>query len=233
MNRPRKTTAITRLKKAHDKISDLESSSSSSPDFKKWKRDTEIAIQNTFGEKSRHFKEFRAIHYVPFMIVSGMPHHVYQKAYFGGLQSAKTMLASMIDEINEYWEDDTTSAIESTQQDDLKSSNKVFIIHGRDDGIKATVARFLEKLSLDPVILHEQPNRGRTIIEKFEDYGRPSFAVAILTPDDVGRLAVDGHDSKPRARQNVVFEFGYFIGQIGRERVCAIVKGRSRDPFRL
>ena len=189
MNRPPKITAVTRLKRARDRISDLESSSSSSPDFKKWKRDTEIAIQNTFGEKSRHFEEFKAILYVPIMMVSGMPHSVYQKAYSGGLQSARAMIVSMIDEIDEYWEEDTIQATETIDQHNVTSSRKVFIIHGKDDGIKATVARFLQKLSLDPVILHEQPNRGRTIIEKFEDYGRPSFAVAILTPDDIGGLA--------------------------------------------
>ena len=230
MNRPPKTTAVTRLKRAHDRISDLESSSSSSADFKKWKRDTEIAIQNTFGGNSRHFKEFRAIHYAPRIVVTGMPRSVYQTAYSGGLQSARTLLVSMIDEINEYWEEDTISAKVSVSQENLMSSRKIFVIHGKDDGLKATVARFLEKLSLYPVILHEQPNRGRTIIEKFEDYGRPSFAVAILTPDDIGGLATNQPNYRPRARQNVVFEFGYFIGRIGRERVCAITKGDVEIP---
>ena len=158
MNRPAKITAVTRLKKAHDRISDLGSSSSSSPDFEKWKRDTEIAIQNTFGEKSRHFEEFRAIRYGPLFVVSGMSSNVYSKAYSGGLQSARAMLVSMIDEINEYWEEDSVPTAAPIHQENLRNSRKVFIIHGRDDGTKATVARFLEKLGLDPVILHEQPN---------------------------------------------------------------------------
>lgn len=230
MSKPKKITAVTRMKRAHDRISDLESSSSSSSDLKKWKRDTEIAIQNTFGEKSRHFEEFRAIRYVPLMIVSGMPRSVYQEAYSRGLQSARAVLVSMIDEIKEYWEEDTSPATVPVRQDNQRNSRRVFIIHGRDDGIKAIVARFLEKLSLDPVILHEQPNQGRTIIEKFEDYGHPSFAVAILTPDDIGGLATTQPNCRPRARQNVVFEFGYFIGRIGRERVCAITKGEVEIP---
>ena len=59
----------------------------------------------------------------------------------------------------------TSPASESTS-----ASNKVFVVHGHNYGVKESVARFLEKLDLDPVILHEKPNAGRTIIEKFSDY---------------------------------------------------------------
>ncbi len=80
------------------------------------------------------------------------------------------------------------------------------------------------------MVLHEQPNEGRTIIEKFEDYTDVRFAVVLLTPDDVGGLQDNAGDTKPRARQNVIFEFGYFIGKLGRERVCALVKGNVEKP---
>ena len=73
------------------------------------------------------------------------------------------------------------------------------------------------------MILQEQPDRNRTIIEKFEDYAQVNFAIALFTPDDFGGL--EGDDPQFRARQNVVFEFGYFIGKYGRERVRALVKG--------
>lgn len=85
-------------------------------------------------------------------------------------------------------------------------------------------------MELKPVVLHEQPNEGRTIIEKFEDYTDVRFAVVLLTPDDVGGLQDNAGDTKPRARQNVIFEFGYFIGKLGRERVCALVKGNVEKP---
>ena len=85
-------------------------------------------------------------------------------------------------------------------------------------------------LGLEPVILHEQANLGRTIIEKFEDHAHVGFAVALLTPDDAGSLQGEENSSKPRARQNVIFEFGYFIGKLGRERVCALVKGDVEKP---
>lgn len=109
-------------------------------------------------------------------------------------------------------------------------SNRVFIVHGHDSELKETVARFLEKLNLKPVVLHEQSNRGRTIIEKFEEFSDVSFAIILMTPDDIGSKAVEPHEFKSRARQNVVFELGYFIGKLGRNNVVAIVKDKIEIP---
>ena len=72
---------------------------------------------------------------------------------------------------------------------------------GRDDGAREKVARFLERLELEPVVPHEQPYKGRTRIEKFEDYAHVGFAVVLLTPGDVGKLRDDEGDVRPRARQ--------------------------------
>ena len=78
------------------------------------------------------------------------------------------------------------------------------------------------------MILQEQPDQGRTIIEKFEQCAQGDFAVALFTPDDVGLS--DDDDIQPRARQNVIFEFGYFIGKFGRDRVRVLVKGNPEIP---
>ena len=112
------------------------------------------------------------------------------------------------------------------------TGNAVFIVHGHDDGAKETVARAVEKLGLRVVILHEQPNKGRTLIEKLETLAKNAgFAIVLLTPDDVGALKNKADKkSNPRARQNVIFELGYFIGKLGRERVCAILKGDVELP---
>lgn len=108
----------------------------------------------------------------------------------------------------------------------IAGSRKVFVVHGRDNEAKESTARFLEKLSLQAVILHEQPSSGRTIIEKFETYSEDvGFAVVLLTPDDIGGLNAVPHGLKPRARQNVILELGYFIGRLGRTNVCALHKG--------
>ena len=100
---------------------------------------------------------------------------------------------------------------------------KVFIVHGRDDLMKQATARFVAKLGLEPVILHEQPNKGRTIIEKFLDHSEVAFALVLLSGDDRGGLATNnGEGYQLRARQNVIFELGFFIGRLDRSRVVAL-----------
>lgn len=100
--------------------------------------------------------------------------------------------------------------------------NRGFLIHGHDQTRKFEVARFIENdLGRKIIILHEQPNKGRTIIEKFEDYSGVDFAVALWTADDVGNTKI--HTSlNNRARQNVVLETGFFIGKIGRENLIVL-----------
>lgn len=106
---------------------------------------------------------------------------------------------------------------------------KVFVVHGRDAASKSEVARFLDKLGLEPVILHERPNAGRTLITKFQEESADiAFAVVLMTPDDQGALA--GCQMAPRARQNVIFELGFFIGRLGASRVCALVSGELEKP---
>lgn len=113
----------------------------------------------------------------------------------------------------------------------ITSTEKVFIVHGHNDAAKEGVARFIEKFGLKVVILHEQPNKGRTIIEKFIDFSDVGFALVILTADDVGRKKTES-DLKltPRARQNVIFELGFFIGKLGRDRVCALYQDGVEIP---
>lgn len=105
---------------------------------------------------------------------------------------------------------------------------KVFIVHGHDDLAKITVARFIEQIGLNPIILHEQASSSKTIIEKIESYGAVGFAIVLYTPCDVG--AKNGEEQNPRARQNVIFEHGYFIGRLGRSKVAALVKGKLETP---
>lgn len=110
------------------------------------------------------------------------------------------------------------------------SGSKVFLVHGHDDSARETTARFLERLKLEPIILHEQANEGRTIIEKVEHYSEVVFTVVLLTPDDVGGLNVQNPELKPRARQNVILELGYFLGKLGRTRIAALLKDDVEKP---
>ena len=110
--------------------------------------------------------------------------------------------------------------------------NKVFIVHGHDNEIKQEVARFIENIGLEVVILHEQANSGMTIIEKIEFHTNEiGFAIILYTPCDKGRGAEETKiEARNRARQNVVFEHGYLIAKLGRKNVCGLVKGKIELP---
>lgn len=112
----------------------------------------------------------------------------------------------------------------------VPQSKTVFVVHGHETETKESVARILDRIGLEPIILHEQPNAGRTIIEKFEVYSDVGFAVVLLTPDDVGALASEAANLKTRARQNVILELGYFLGRLTRSRVCALYKKGVEIP---
>ena len=108
--------------------------------------------------------------------------------------------------------------------------NKVFIVHGHDELVRERIARFISQVGLEPIILFEQTSSSRTIIEKFEKYAAEvCFAVVAYTPCDQGSKMGESNQL-PRARQNVVFEHGYFIGALGRENVIALVKGDLEQP---
>jgi predicted nucleotide-binding protein len=108
--------------------------------------------------------------------------------------------------------------------------NKVFIVHGHDDAMKLDVARFIEKLKFEVIILHEQVSSGLTIIEKIEKFCDTGYAIVLYSPCDVGSKKEEGAMPKLRARQNVIFEHGYLIGKLGRDRVSALVKDDIELP---
>jgi predicted nucleotide-binding protein len=134
-------------------------------------------------------------------------------------------IASLEERLAEYR---ATSPLDIMPEPQRAFERKVFVVHGHDDGAREAVARFLEQIGFAAIILHEQANQGRTIIEKVEAHGDVGFAVVLLTPDDEG--GKKGETSNPRARQNVVLELGYFIGRLGRERVCALTRGNVEIP---
>jgi predicted nucleotide-binding protein len=120
--------------------------------------------------------------------------------------------------------------MESNPQRVRANSRQAFVVHGHDEGARESVARFLEKVDLKPIILHERPSKGRTLITKFrEESADIGFAIVLMTPDDRG-AEVGEPATRQRSRQNVVFEPGFFIGRLGPERVAALVKGNIERP---
>lgn len=119
------------------------------------------------------------------------------------------------------------------QRGDMAEMTSMFIVHGHNNEMKETVARTVEKLGFKAVILHEMPNQGRTVIEKFTDHSDDvQYAIVLLTADDFAYAKNATHaDVKLRPRQNVVFELGYFIGKLGRDRVFPLYE--TLDDFEI
>lgn len=140
----------------------------------------------------------------------------------------KELLSTLGDIIKKTVKEKINDVIDKNEEIGL--ANEVFIVHGHDNELKTEIARFIESLDLKPIILHEQSSNGKTIIEKIEHYSNAGFGIVLYTSCDLG-CAKDAQESmKSRARQNVVFEHGYLIGKLGRQRVTAIVKGDIEKP---
>lgn len=107
---------------------------------------------------------------------------------------------------------------------------RIFVVHGHDNALKDEICVFLSDIGFDPIVLHRQPDGGLTIIEKFEKHSDVNYAIVLLTPDDYGMkveelIKAEGERQGDfRARQNVIFELGFFIGKLGRQSVCCLFK---------
>jgi|GEM_PF-359035 len=121
---------------------------------------------------------------------------------------------------------------------------KIFIVHGHNDTLKTKVARVVEQMGLKAIILHEQEDYGKTVIEKFEDNVEDiGFAIVLLTADDTAVSRGDLEKEKThkgfkatyrdRARQNVIFEMGFFVGKLGRARVFELQEEGIEEPSDL
>ena len=135
-----------------------------------------------------------------------------------------------------------TSALQSEAEDanldagPPSRSKRVFVVHGHDEVAKTNLEVFLHEIGLEPVVLHRQADEGMTVIEKFEKHSDVGYAFILLTPDEVAYLKADAEKpdeqrkKENRARPNVIFEFGYFVGKLGRARVCCLYTGDVALP---
>jgi len=163
----------------------------------------------------------------------GMEDYEFREYQRSGILNKMKILESCIEQLETdiqlQAEANSSSGVQE-QLTPIPNNAKVFIVHGHDHGTKESLARFLEKLDLEPIILHEKANAGRTVIEKFSDYSDVQFAVVLLTGDDEGKPRASTSDPLPRARQNVILELGYFLGKPGRSRVCALYQAGVEVP---
>jgi predicted nucleotide-binding protein len=131
----------------------------------------------------------------------------------------------------------------SDHRKESKPKKEIFISHGKDQKSLDELKEMLTEFGLKPVVLSEQPSGGKTIVEKLEEYSNVGYAFVILTPDDLGgflelgskwsrpaRLKRFISSAHPRPRQNVVLEFGYFVGKLGRSKVTCLLKKPVEQP---
>lgn len=159
--------------------------------------------------------------------IHGNPLQTFKNLVNYKLDNLKSLL-TRADLLKSQITNNTAKSVATTKK--IFSKTEVFIVHGHDETAKTKTARFIEKLGLKPIILHEQASGSRTVIEKIEAYSNVGFGIVLYTPCDTGAKKEDKPDLKNRARQNVVFEHGFLIGKIGRENVCALVKGEIETP---
>jgi predicted nucleotide-binding protein len=141
-------------------------------------------------------------------------------AYIEHLKLCIIQLKVIKQEMDNYLDDDETDAPQNKIHNNVKY-NKTFIVHGHDNEMLQTSARFIELFGIEVIILLEQEGRGKTIIEKLEKHSEVPFSIVLLTSDDVGKSIKD-NELNPRARQNVIFELGFFVGKLGRNNVAVL-----------
>jgi predicted nucleotide-binding protein len=225
-----KEEAIAKLQRSIDAIGDLQKLPRKSVEFEKWRRDTEIAIERIFGSEVRNIQDFKSVRYQPSSVRmtdwrgrGGTPESTYQAAYIKGLDSARVVLQSMVEEISDYWSE-SSSADQDLQINELKdmSLNEtpyVFIGHGRST-LWARLKIYIEdELDLAAVSYESESRVGDSIVPVLERMlDQASFAVLILTAED------ETAEGSKRARQNVVHEAGLFQGRLGFKKAVLLVQ---------
>ena len=221
-----------KLKCITDEIDDLISNSvrSSDPAFQAWHTKAERFLIKKYGENSLEHKKILKTKFAPILCYDDEAEAIRDSINIcrNGLNSCKAIFETYLEDMEEENEIDTQS------ESNTKSGNmdKVFIVHGHDGELKQSVARIIEKQGLEATILSEQVNKGRTIIEKFEDYCDVGGAICLFTADDIGKAKKDDSDNL-RARQNVVLETGYFMGKLGRDHVVILADDGIEIPSDL
>ena len=205
-------TDYEKLKALYDDIERLSDESLSNQELSKtfiaWMMESMRFLKNKYGENSREYKNYMIV----LDIIEGEQNESISKEAFrdrviNTLQIIKLTWNPLLLELKE----------------DNVMNNHVFIVHGHDGEIKYRISNLIRKVGLNPIILHEQVNTCSTIIEKIEKHGcQASAAILLFTPDDEGKEK-NGEKLRARARQNVVFEAGYFMGLLGRDKTVLVV----------
>jgi hypothetical protein len=205
-------------------VTNVEELEKNEKDYFKWDSYNSEYLKNSFNNEDNIYKKhYNQVNSSFFIIGSNDSPSARLKELKEDIQNKVNHLESLVEKVElmkstvEIFTETTPVPFDKSKID----TSNVFIVHGHNTAILQTVARTIEKLGLNPIILHEQANSGRTIIEKFEGHSNVGFAIILLTDDDEGKAKTE-IDLKRRARQNVVLELGYFIGKLGRSKVLPL-----------
>ncbi|HEY1688502.1 MAG TPA: nucleotide-binding protein [Solirubrobacteraceae bacterium] len=208
-------------------------------DRERWKRLSLDVVGVIYGEDSKEHKELGSSDRI-LIAAMGTPWHMEARGALERHASSLNVLQSLVERLGlaEETRPDgyppaplSEANVKQTegQSHGEKHVDRVFIVHGRDEATREATARTLERSGYKTVILHEEANKGRTLIEKFEQHAAEAgYAVILLTADDVGGPSPT--ELQPRARQNVVFEMGFFYGLLGRDRVAVLYDSSVEKP---
>lgn len=196
------------------------------PQFQAWRTRAELFLSEYYGRDSIQLQKFNELIFIPFIFNDNITHYDYIQTCADSLMVAKEHFQIYLEQI----EEDQKERLDVPPEKIPFNFQKVFIVHGHDGELKHAVARMIEKQDdLKAIILSEQITPGKTIIEKIEENSDVAGAICLFTADDLGRAKADTKD-EPRARQNVVFEAGYFMGKLGRDHVVIICEDKVEIP---
>lgn len=204
---------------------------SSAPAFEAWHTKAERFLIKKFGKDSLEHKKLLDTYFAPLVWCGEDEEQDIRdsiKWCADGLRSCKAIFETYLEDMAE----ENTPTTQVVSKTTSGNTDKIFIVHGHDGELKQSVARIIEKQGIEAIILSEQANKGRTIIEKFEDYSDVGGAICLFTADDYGRAKADKTDNI-RARQNVVLETGYFMGKLGRDHVVLLADKGIEMPSDL
>lgn len=227
--RRKKMNSYDKLKSIIEEIDSLiaQQVSAGSPAFQAWKVKVERFLIYEYGKESYEYKQFGHYHFSLSIYGTGTPQSEFIAACKRDLLRVKAVFSEYLNELV------NTEVAEDKNQLNYDCS-KVFIVHGHNGELRESTARILEKQGIKPIILFEQPNQGATIIEKLEKNNDVGAAICLFSADDVGKEKSKTDEGlKDRARQNVVFESGLFIGKLGRNRVIIIADKTIEMPSDL
>ena len=204
---------------------------SSAPAFEAWHTKAERFLIKKFGKDSLEHKKLLDTYFAPLVWCGEDEEQDIRdsiKWCADGLRSCKAIFETYLEDMAE----ENTPTTQVVSKTTSGNTDKIFIVHGHDGELKQSVARIIEKQGIEAIILSEQANKGRTIIEKFEDYSDVGGAICLFTADDYGRAKKVEADNT-RARQNVVLETGYFMGKLGRDHVVLLADKGIEMPSDL